>query len=142
MPEDWWDYVARTAGPDATQKDISERTGIEQSSISRWKLRKNTPNADAVVRFARAYGQSPLAALIAARYLDADEVAGVVEIVGTATSELSVSELVGQIRDLFGELQRRVPEVGAIVNKPEDWSEGFFEGVSDKPPTVRRGKNS
>lgn len=142
MPENWWDYVSRIAGPDATQKDIAERTGIEQSSISRWKLRKNTPHAEAAVRFARSYGESPIAALIAARYLNPDEAGGVVEIVATATSELSTSELVGQLRDLFDELRRRLPEVGGAVDKAQDWPESFFEGDSDESPSVRRGQNS
>jgi transcriptional regulator with XRE-family HTH domain len=141
MPEDWWDYVTRIAGRDATQKDISERTGIEQSSISRWKLSKNTPSADLVVRFARSYGQPPVAALIAARYLDVDEVNGAVEIVSAPTSEISNGELVVQIRDLFSELRRRIPAVDAVVDKSQDWDESFFEGVSEKEPPVRRGKN-
>jgi transcriptional regulator with XRE-family HTH domain len=107
MPEDWWDYVSRIAGRDAIQKDISERTGIEQSTLSRWKLRKNPPNADAVVQFARSYGQSPVAALIAARYLDLADVDGAIEIVDTATSDLSTAELVKRIHELLDELERR-----------------------------------
>jgi transcriptional regulator with XRE-family HTH domain len=141
MPEDWWDYVSRIAGPDAAQKDIAEHTGIEQSTLSRWKLHKNPPNADAVVRFARSYGQSPIAALIAARYLDVDEANNVVEIVTAPASELSTSELVGQIRDLFGELRRRIPEIGAVVDKAQDWPESFFEGASEQSAPVRRSKH-
>jgi transcriptional regulator with XRE-family HTH domain len=141
MSEDWWDYVARIAGPDATQKDISTRTGIEQSSISRWKLQRNTPNADTVIRFARCYDESPISALIAAGYLRWDELDGDVEIVTTPMSSVGTGEIVRKIRELFGELQRRVPEVGAIVDESQDWPESFFEGVSKKPPPVRRSKH-
>jgi hypothetical protein len=141
MPEDWWSYVTRIAGIDATQKDIAEHTRIEQSTLSRWKLRKNPPNADAVIQFARSYRQNPVAALIAARYLRADEVDGVVEI-ATSASDLSIGELVNSLIAQFNELRRRVPQVGGIIDKAEDWPEGLFEGVSEKPPPVRRGKNS
>ena len=135
MPESWWDYVTRVAGPDATQKDIAERSGIEQSSISRWKLHKNTPNADAVVRFARAYGDSPIAALIAARYLQADEVAGIIEI-GAGLSDIPT-------RELLGELLRRIPP--GIARGSEDdsqWPEGFFEGSPNEAPSIRRRQDS
>jgi transcriptional regulator with XRE-family HTH domain len=140
MPENWWDYVTRIAGPDAAQKDIAEHTGIEQSTLSRWKLHKNPPNADAVVRFARSYGESPIAALIAAGYLDISEANSVAEIVAAPT-RLSVGQLVGQIRDLFNELQRRVPEVSAIVDKAQDWPESFFEGSGHEAPPVGRSEN-
>ena len=62
------------------------------------------------VQFARSYGQSPVAALIAASYLRMDEVDGPIEIVGTTTSDLSTAELFGRIRDLLDELQRRCHE--------------------------------
>jgi transcriptional regulator with XRE-family HTH domain len=146
MPSAWWAYVTRTAGTEATQKDIAEATGIEQSSISRWKLGKNTPHADAVVHFARSYQASPVAALIAAGYLSPDEVEGVVEIAATPISQLTTSEVVGQLRDLFNELQRRVPTVGDIVgdvvDKTENWPKGFRDGVRKQPPPVSGRENS
>jgi transcriptional regulator with XRE-family HTH domain len=142
MPEDWWDYVTRIAGPDATQKDIADRTGIEASTLSRWKFRKNPPAVEGVLQFARGYGQNPVAALIVAGYLRADEVDGVVEIVTTATSELSIRQLVGKIRELFNELQSRVPPVvGDGIDEGQDWPESFFEGVGHEPPPVRRRKD-
>ena len=65
---DWWRYVGTvTAG--AAQKDIAAATGIDQSSISRWQRGTNTPRAEAVVALARAYGRSPVEALVAAGYL-------------------------------------------------------------------------
>ena len=68
MSTDWAAYMRRvTAG--ATQVQIAEQTGIEQTSISRWLLGKNRPRAELVIQFARAYNHSPVEALIAAGYL-------------------------------------------------------------------------
>ena len=74
----WWRYVVVVTGA-ATQKDIASATGIDQSSISRWQRGANTPRAEAVVAFARAYARSPVEALVAAGYLSSDEI-GVVEL--------------------------------------------------------------
>jgi transcriptional regulator with XRE-family HTH domain len=144
MPEGWWDYVVRTAGTEATQKDIAKHTGIEQSTLSRWKLGKNPPDAKAVVGFALAYKQHPVAALIAAGYLDAKDVEGVVEIVATPMSKLSINEIVGQLRELFAELQRRVPVIRDIVDAVDDaenWPQDFSEGEGEQSAPVRRRKN-
>jgi transcriptional regulator with XRE-family HTH domain len=145
MPADWWAYVTRTAGMEATQKDIAERAEMEQSSLSRWKLGKNPPDAENVVRFARAYGKPPVGALIAAGYLEPHEADQVVEIDAKPISKLSISELVAQLRELFAELQRRIPMIGDIINDvtddSEDWAEGFSEGDCEQPPPVRGRKH-
>jgi transcriptional regulator with XRE-family HTH domain len=96
MPESWWEYVQRASGH-VTQKDIAEATGIEQSSISRWKVDQTRPKADAAVAFARGYGRPPVEALVAAGYLSEKEVSGVVE-VAPSTSELSIDVLLAEIR--------------------------------------------
>ena len=75
----WWRYVVAVTGA-ATQKDIASATGIDQSSISRWQRGANTPRAEAVVAFARAYDRSPVEALVAAGYLSSDET-GVAELI-------------------------------------------------------------
>src|SRR5665213_2356012 len=74
----WWRYVVTVTG-DAAQKDIAAATGIDQSSISRWQRATSTPRAEAVVALARAYGRSPVEALVAAGYLSSSEL-GVVEL--------------------------------------------------------------
>jgi hypothetical protein len=51
---------------------------------------------------------------------------------------IPTSDLVGQIRSMFNELVNRIPEVGIIVDKSEDWPQGFIEGAPQEPPTVRR----
>jgi transcriptional regulator with XRE-family HTH domain len=74
----WWRYVMTVTG-NAPQKDIASATGIDQSSISRWQRGNTTPRAEAVVALARAYGRSPVEALVAAGYLSSSEL-GVVEL--------------------------------------------------------------
>lgn len=76
--ETWWAYVERIANK-APQKDIATKTGVDGSSISRWK-KGVRPEGDQVVAFARAYGRTPIEALIAARYIEPDEVGGAIEI--------------------------------------------------------------
>lgn len=79
-----------------TQRQIAAITGIEQSGISRWKLGKNAPSADNVIKFARAYHRSPIEALIAAGYVDATEVNGIIE-VGASVSDVPSDELLGEL---------------------------------------------
>src|SRR5882762_2010399 len=76
--ETWWAYVIRVT-KNAPQKVIAEKAGVDGSSISRWK-EGVTPKGEAVVAFARAYKRPPIEALIAARYIEPDEVGGAIEI--------------------------------------------------------------
>jgi transcriptional regulator with XRE-family HTH domain len=124
----WWRYVLTVTG-NAAQKDIAAATGIDQSSISRWQRRTNTPRAEAVVALARAYGRSPVEALVAAGYLSSTEV-GVVELT-TLTGDLSAAS----IDSLLSEIRRRV-----LAANPEDahlWPPGW----STDNPGVRRRQN-
>jgi transcriptional regulator with XRE-family HTH domain len=124
----WWRYVLTVTG-NATQKDIAAATGIDQSSISRWQRGANTPRAEAVVALARAYGRSPVEALVAAGYLSSSEL-GVVELT-TLTGDLtSVS-----IDSLLNELRRRV-----LVANPED-AQSWPAGWSTDNPAVGRAQN-
>ncbi len=69
----WSEYVRAIAGED-TGKTIALRSGIAESTISRWlsgQVPARVPRA--VVQLARAYNSSPLQALVAAGYLDASE---------------------------------------------------------------------
>jgi transcriptional regulator with XRE-family HTH domain len=124
----WWPYVLTVTG-NATQKDIAAATGIDQSSISRWQRGTNTPRAEAVVALARAYGRSPVEALVAAGYLSSSEL-GVVEMT-TLTGDLSGAS----IDSLLSEIRRRV-----LTANPENgnlWPAGW----STDNPGVRRGQD-
>jgi transcriptional regulator with XRE-family HTH domain len=73
--ENWTKYVERVShGRD--RADIARAAGINVSGLSRWS-NGHRPSAEKVVAFARGLGQSPVAALIAARYLEPGEVKGV-----------------------------------------------------------------
>ena len=111
----WWQYVLTVSG-NAAQREIAEATGIDQSSISRWQRGTTTPRAEAVVAFARAYGRSPVEALVAAGYLESDEL-GVVELT-TLTGDLSAVS----VDSLLSELRRRVLAGG---QEAQSWPAGW-----------------
>ena len=111
----WWQYVLTVTGG-AAQKDIAETTGIDQSSISRWQRGTTTPRAEAVVALARAYGRSPVEALVAAGYLERDEL-GVVELT-TLTGDLSRVS----VDSLLSELRRRVLGSQDSQSWPAGWA--------------------
>ena len=124
----WWEYVITVTGNTA-QKDIAAATGIDQSSISRWQRGTNKPRAEAVVALARAYGRSPVEALVAAGYLDSDEL-GVVELT-TLTGDLRGAS----VDSLLSELRRRV-----LAGSSED-SQSWPAGWSSDDAGVSRNEN-
>lgn len=73
-PTDWVFWLSSIAGADARQVDISERTGIDQSTVSRWYSARLMPSAATAVAVARAYAVAPIEALIAAGYLKPSDV--------------------------------------------------------------------
>jgi|KBSSwiStaDraftv2_1062776.scaffolds.fasta_scaffold254847_1 transcriptional regulator with XRE-family HTH domain len=113
----WWQYVVTVTG-NAAQKEIAAAAGIDQSSISRWQRGSITPRAEAVVALARAYGRSPVEALVAAGYLSSTEV-GVVELT-TLTGDLSGAS----VDSLLSELRRRLLAAGPGDGQawPAGWS--------------------
>lgn len=124
MAETWADYTRRiTSG--ATQAEIAARTGIEQSSISRWRQGRNTPRAELVVAFARSYERNPVEALIVAGYLDRNEVGGVIEL-ETSLSAVSTGQLLDELRRRFADIQRRLMSASSAddSNKwPDHWTD-------------------
>jgi len=106
-----------TVTGDATQSEIAGATGIDQSSISRWQRGTHTPRAEAVVAFARAYGRSPVEALVAANYLTSEDM-GVVEMT-TLTGDLTRVS----IDSLLSELRRRL--VAAVPADNQPWPPGW-----------------
>ncbi|MDP9166236.1 MAG: helix-turn-helix domain-containing protein [Actinomycetota bacterium] len=112
----WGKYVGTVTG-NATQKDIAATTGLDQSSISRWQNGSHTPRAEAVVCLARAYGRSPVEALVAAGYLNSDEL-GVVELT-TITGDLTGAS----IDSLLTELRRRL--LAVTPNEAQSWPPGW-----------------
>jgi len=68
----WSRYIDATSGGDANSV-IARKVGADPATIGRWKTGAVDPKPRQVVDYARAYGQSPIAALITAGYVDADE---------------------------------------------------------------------
>ena len=66
----WLPYLRTLAGEAASQTAISERTGVDLSTVNRWFMRRQPPSARTVVQVAHAYEVNPIEALIAAGYLD------------------------------------------------------------------------
>ena len=74
VAETWPQYLRRISGA-ATQAQIADRIGIGRLSVCNWLHGKTRPKAETVMVVARAYGRSPIEALIAASYLGAEELA-------------------------------------------------------------------
>lgn len=72
-PITWPTYLSAISD-NAPGARIAERTGIPDSTVSRWFSGKAKPRPDQVVTVARAYGLSPLQGLIAAGYLQEGDV--------------------------------------------------------------------
>jgi len=92
--ETWPSYVRRiTAG--LKQEQISEASGISQTTISAWlRGAPAIPKAESVIAFARAFGQPAVEALVAAGYLDAEDAAATVR---TPLAEFSTEELFAEL---------------------------------------------
>lgn len=112
----WWRYVVTVTGG-AAQKDIAAATGIDQSSISRWQRGATAPRAEAVVTLARAYGRSPVEALVAAGFLSSGEL-GVVDL-ATVTGDLTGVS----VDALLNELRRRL--LAASSQEAQPWPPGW-----------------
>lgn len=71
----WGEYVRSVIGS-ARQVDVSERTGIDQTTISRWLSRPNQAerlSARSVAMFARAYDRPVIEAFMVAGFLTQEE---------------------------------------------------------------------
>ena len=98
--ESWPEYVRRISKT-LTQEQISELTGISQTTVSSWlRAAPSVPKADMVIAFARAFRQPPMEALAAAGYLTAAEVAS------TARTPLGVYSTA----ELFEEMRKRTSD--------------------------------
>jgi transcriptional regulator with XRE-family HTH domain len=98
MTESWSEYVRRISrGVD--RKDIAAAAGIDASAISRWIAGANRPDAVKVVSFARAFQKPPLEALVAAGYLEPEEVNAKVALVDVRSMPTE---------ELMAELARRL----------------------------------
>jgi len=75
MPNNWSRYVRRITG-DATGRAIAQRLGVPESKVSYWRSATRLPSVSEAIDFARCYARPPLEGLVAAGYLEADDLEG------------------------------------------------------------------
>ena len=94
MPESWPEYVRRiTRGH--TQAQISKRSGVSETNVGRWlRGERGQPKPDTVIALAKAFGQPPAEALIAAGWLEPDDTRGN----RTPLSAYTYAELIEELR--------------------------------------------
>lgn len=136
--ETWPEYVSRvTAG--CSRSDVAEAAQINVSAISRWLTSVSPPRAEKAVSFARGLGQNPIEALVAAGYLNPDEVDGAVQIV-RGRSELSDDELIDELKERL--TLRQSDSVVAGVDKFKKSARGWISREAPaKDARVRRGED-
>lgn len=96
--ETWVDYVKTIAGHDATQKQIATRSGVDQTTISRWYNGENRSlTLASVTRFAHGYKRPVLEALVAAGLITEKDAR--VRVIREPLSKVPISELVAELAD-------------------------------------------
>lgn len=115
--ESWATYVKRIA-PGRLQKDIAAAAGVDSSTVSRWLDKHERPKADAVVRFARAEGQDAVQALIAANYLEPEDIEGarVIEVM-SSPKQISDDALLEEVRVRLAERPQGTNTTGRLTPK-------------------------
>lgn len=96
VPEAWPEYLRRISGGQ-TQAQIAARIGIGRLSVCNWLHGKTHPKAETVIAVARVYGRPPVEALLAASYLQADEIDQPVE-VRASLREVADADLATEVR--------------------------------------------
>ena len=95
----WSQYVARVVGRDR-QIDVARKTGIDQTTISRWlnpvEGKSRRISSQAVAAFARGYDRPVLEAFVIAGFLTEEE-AGMTPDVPPPLTEVSKAELIAEL---------------------------------------------
>lgn len=116
----WSEYVQMYSQGDK-QGVIAEKIGVESSTIGRWlKGQTKRPDASQVIDFARAYGRSPIEALIHATYVQADEAGQAIEIAGSMR-DVSDKALLDELAGRLSEFRRLLTGDDAQGWPPPAW---------------------
>lgn len=75
MTHDWGTYLRSITG-DASGAEIARKLGVSDSKVSYWKRGERPPTISEAINVARTYGRPPLEGLVAAGYLEPDEIEG------------------------------------------------------------------
>lgn len=118
------------AGAETEAIVMQARTGISESTLSRWRTGVATPTAPLAVQFARGYNVHPVAALQALGLISAEEAQMIppseVEVVRNAAPEVLTNELLNRVRrthevapgDVAQPGSRELPDLVAPVRLP------------------------
>ncbi|KHK96360.1 hypothetical protein LK09_15340 [Microbacterium mangrovi] len=109
----WSKYIDATSDG-AYNNAIAESIGVDPATVGRWRTGTVDPKPRQVVAYARAFGQTPVSALIAAGYLTEAE-AQLPAAAPRAYTLDDFSEL-----ELATELVRRLRESGDVGGRRED----------------------
>jgi transcriptional regulator with XRE-family HTH domain len=94
-PDTWVAYVRHTVGDDS-QSIIARKTGIDQTTVSRWYSgERRALTIGSVTRFARGYKRPVLEALVQAGLITAKDAR--VRVVQTPLTKVPISELAAEI---------------------------------------------
>lgn len=105
----WNEYMAATA-EGLNDARIAEALSISPSTVGRWRAGTVDPKPRQVVAFARAFNDNPLAALVAAGYLTADDLGDDVT-VRLPADVADVSTI-----QLLDEVTSRLESTAAVMN--------------------------
>lgn len=109
----WSKFIDATSGG-AYNNAIAEGIGVDPATVGRWRTGTVDPKPRQVVAYARAFDQSPVAALIAAGYLTAGEV----DLPVSAPRAYTLDDF--SALELATELVRRLREEGDVGGGDKD----------------------
>lgn len=118
--ETWGRYVRAISD---NQSEIAERIGSSPSTVSRWMSGDVVPLATMVIQLARAYELSPVAALVAAGYLEPSEITDS----GVQPRSLALHEFTEH--ELAVEMVRRVDRGSTAFDVPLDGKSAAMRDV-------------
>jgi hypothetical protein len=92
----WSRYIDSTSLGDMNTA-IAEKVNVDPATVGRWRAGSVDPRPRQVVVYARAYGQSPISALIGAGYLTPEEAEVEVSISTTTLSDFPTTSLAEEL---------------------------------------------
>lgn len=122
----WTEYVRSVVGTNERQVDIARRSGLDQTTVSRWlnaETRSITPSS--VAKFARAYDRPVLEAFVVAGFLTQAE---------AGLKQNEVVDLTGiKNAQLVRELNRRLAQDEEQDAEPQQRQRGRERQMVDGP---------
>lgn len=99
----WSEYVNALIELGEKQIDVSRRTGVDQTTLSRWIGGESRGvTSKSVARFARGYGRPVLEAFVAAGFMSAKE-AGIKNVQSPDLTKFTDGQLLQEIQRRLGE---------------------------------------